>query len=93
MSRCTVDDWASDVPDRKLDEVRRTLGGPHPAVPADLSRRAEERGRRLLHRRRVLHGVLLALAVAALIAFTVLAILTWPWNGATPPETAPPVTW
>lgn len=93
MSRCTVDDWASRVPDRKQDEVRRLLDGPHPPVPHDLALRAEERGRRLLHRRRILHGTIAFVLAAALITFLVIAVATWPSNPAGPPADPPPLDW
>jgi hypothetical protein len=64
--------------DRKEDEVRRLLDGPHPVVPVDLAPRAAERGRRVLARRRVLHAVLWTLLVAAVVTALVLASLWWP---------------
>lgn len=90
MSRCTVDDSASRLPDRKQDEVRRLLEGPHPTVPADLAVRAAERGRRLLRRRRVLRAVLLVTALVALIALLALAATTWPVTPLEPPADPPP---
>ncbi|MDX2646040.1 hypothetical protein PV341_21265 [Streptomyces sp. PA03-1a] len=73
--------------DRKQDEVRRLLDGPHPAVPVDLAPRAAERGRRVLARRRVLHAVLWTLLVVAVVVALVLAVLWWP--AAEPLDTTP----
>ncbi|WUD73497.1 hypothetical protein OG937_18325 [Streptomyces sp. NBC_00510] len=73
--------------DRKQDEVRRLLDGPHPAVPVDLAPRAAERGRRVLARRRVLHAVLWTLLVVAVVVALVLAALWWP--AAEPLDTTP----
>ncbi|MEU4092668.1 hypothetical protein [Streptomyces sp. NPDC026673] len=64
--------------DRKEDEVRRLLDGAHAAVPVDLAPRAAERGRRVLARRRVLHGVLWTLLVVGIVTALVLATLWWP---------------
>lgn len=93
MSRCTVDDWASRLPDRKQDEVRRLLEGPHPYVPPDLALRAEERGRRLLHRRHVLHIILAFALVAAVITLLVVAVAAWPVDPTAPPADPPPLDW
>ena len=71
----------SALPNRRDDEVRRLLDTPHPAVPVDLATRAVLRGRRILHRRRVVHTVLWTVLVAAAVAGLVLAVLTWPDTG------------
>ncbi|MDX2704348.1 hypothetical protein PV350_15940 [Streptomyces sp. PA03-6a] len=73
--------------DRKQEEVRRLLDGPHPPVPVDLAPRAAERGRRVLARRRVLHAVLWTLLVVAVVVALVLAVLWWP--AAEPLDTTP----
>lgn len=65
-------------PNRRDDEVRRLLDTPHPAVPLDLAARAVLRGRRIVHRRRVIHAVLWVLALAAVITGAVLAAALWP---------------
>lgn len=72
----------------KEDEVRRMLDGPHPQVPTDLARRAAARGNRLLCRRRLAHRLLLVVAFAAVVAFTVWAATTQPWR--TPPAATTP---
>jgi hypothetical protein len=66
------------LPNRRDDEVRRLLDTPHPVVPADLPARAVLRGRRIVHRRRVVHAALWALLVAAVVTGIVLAVLLWP---------------
>jgi len=71
------------------DEVRRMLEGPHPQVPADLARRAAERGGRLLRRRLLARRLLVTLAVAAVAVFTVWAVTAHPWRP--PPATTTPV--
>ncbi|MFE0625534.1 hypothetical protein ACFW3D_01025 [Streptomyces sp. NPDC058864] len=73
--------------DRKEDEVRRLLDGPHPGVPVDLAPRAAERGRRVLARRRVVHAVLWALLVVGVVVAIVLAVRWWP--AAQPLDTTP----
>ncbi|WP_225847653.1 hypothetical protein [Streptomyces sp. HPF1205] len=65
------------LPNRRDDEVRRLLDTPHPAVPVDLAARAALRGRRIVHRRRVVRTLLWTLALAALIAGAVLAAVLW----------------
>ncbi|WP_327709168.1 hypothetical protein OG912_10800 [Streptomyces sp. NBC_00464] len=75
---------------RKEDEVRRMLEGPRPQVPAELAARAEERGVRLLRRRRVLRRLWLLVVTAAVVAFTVWAVVAQPWQ-APPAETTPPL--
>lgn len=76
---------------RKEDEVRRMLEAcPRPQVPAELAARAAERGARLLRRRRVLHRLWLATAVAAVVAITVWAVVAQPWQ-VPPAETTPPL--
>ena len=93
MSRCTVDDWASRLPDHKQEAVRRLLEGPYPDIPPDLVPRAVERGRRLV-RRRVLHILALLVGLAALIALVVLAASALPPADATaPPGEPPPLDW
>ncbi|MEU0375279.1 hypothetical protein ABZ070_35060 [Streptomyces sp. NPDC006283] len=77
-------------PERKEDEVRRMMDGPHPAVPAGLGRLAAEQGARLLRRRRALHRMLLVLLVAAVIAFTAWATVAEPWT-VPPSDTTPPL--
>ncbi|WP_086860876.1 hypothetical protein [Streptomyces milbemycinicus] len=76
--------------DRKEDVVRRMLNGPHPAVPPDLADRAAGRGRRMLRRHRAVRAVGWVLLIAAIIAFTVWAVIVQPWT--TPPtDTTPPL--
>ncbi|MEU9762693.1 hypothetical protein [Streptomyces sp. NPDC047985] len=72
----------------KEEEVRRMLDGPHPQVPADLARRAAARGGRLLRRRRLARWLLLVVAFAAVVAFTVWAATAHPWR--TPPAMTTP---
>ncbi|WP_329135866.1 hypothetical protein OG552_23020 [Streptomyces sp. NBC_01476] len=74
----------SPVPNRRDDEVRRLLDTPHPAVPVDLGTRAQQRGRLIVRRRRVLHLVLWVLLAAASVAGIVLAVMLWPHDPATP---------
>jgi hypothetical protein len=93
MSRCTVDDWASRLPDRKQDQVRLMLEGPYPPVPPDLAFRARERGRRLLRRRHVLHVITVSALLAALIILLVVAGTTLPVEPAGPPADPPPLDW
>ncbi|GGW70400.1 hypothetical protein [Streptomyces xantholiticus] len=77
-------------PERKEDEVRRLMDGPHPVVPADLGPRAAAIGARLLRRHRIARRAWLLLLVAAVIACTVWATVTEPW--AVPPSnTTPPL--
>ncbi|WP_455352816.1 hypothetical protein [Streptomyces sp. SYSU K217416] len=66
-------------PDRKEDEVRRMLEGPHPAVPAELAGHAAERGHRILRRHRAAMRLLWLLLVVAATAFAVWAALAEPW--------------
>ncbi|SCF96105.1 hypothetical protein [Streptomyces sp. Ncost-T10-10d] len=72
------------------DEVRRMLDGPHPQVPADLAQRAAERGGRLLRRHRLARTLVLLVAFAAVVAFTVWAVAAQPWQ-LPPSETTPPL--
>ncbi|MFG2624029.1 hypothetical protein [Streptomyces sp. NPDC048473] len=72
------------------DEVRRMLDGPHPQVPADLAERAAERGGRLLHRLRFARRLMMLVAFAAVVAFTVWAVAAQPWQ-LPPTETTPPL--
>ncbi|MCM2577856.1 hypothetical protein [Streptomyces meridianus] len=78
------------APDRKEQEVRRMLDGPHPVVPPDLARLAVERGRRLLTRRRALRVAAGVLIVVAVAAFTLWAVTAQPWL-APPAGTTPPL--
>ncbi|UGY93340.1 hypothetical protein [Streptomyces gobiensis] len=71
-------------PDRKEEQVRRLLDGPHPPVPPDLTARAALRGHRLLRRRRAARAALWALLCLAVLALTVWAVRTPP-APATPP--------
>ncbi|MFF3015776.1 hypothetical protein [Streptomyces sp. NPDC057939] len=71
-------------PDRKEDQVRKLLEGPHPMVPAGLAAAAATHGRRLLRRRRALRRLGWSVLFAAAVAFTVWASLTRPW--VTPPS-------
>jgi hypothetical protein len=66
------------APNRRDDEVRQLLDTPHPAVPAGLVAQAATRGRRTVRRRRFVRHVLWVLLAAAVLAGTVLAVLTWP---------------
>ncbi|MFG3135076.1 hypothetical protein ACGFZA_02515 [Streptomyces sp. NPDC048211] len=75
---------------RKEDEVRRMLEGPRPQVPAELAARAVEHGVRLLRRRRVLRRLWLLAVTAAVVAFTVWAVVAQPWQ-APPAETTAPL--
>jgi ferric-dicitrate binding protein FerR (iron transport regulator) len=75
------------LPDRKEAEVRRMLTAPRPPVPADLAARAAARGRRLLHRRRLLRLALCAVLLAAAVALGVWVAARWP----TPPSDPPPL--
>ncbi|MFH8365928.1 hypothetical protein [Streptomyces sp. NPDC018031] len=78
-------------PERREDQVRRMLDGPpRPVVPARLALHAAGRGHRMLRRRRVVRTIGWWLLLAAVIAFTVWAVIAEPW--ATPPmETTPPL--
>lgn len=80
----------SPLPDRKLEEVRRMLDGPHPTVPPDLARRATEQGRLLLARRRAVQLAVCAVALLALLAFGVWAAAEQPWERS-PADTTPPL--
>ncbi|MDA5280528.1 MULTISPECIES: hypothetical protein [unclassified Streptomyces] len=75
--------------DRKEDQVRKLMEGPHPAVPAGLAAAAATHGRRLLRRRRALRRLGWSVLFAAAVAFTVWASLTRPWvtpsSGVSPP--------
>lgn len=62
----------------------------HPPVPAELAARAAERGERLLRRRRALRRLWLVTATAAVVAFTVWAVVVQPWQ-VPPAETTPPL--
>lgn len=76
---------------RKEDEVRRMLEGPRPQVPAELAARAEERGVRLPRRRAgAAPASWLLVVTAAVVAFTVWAVVAQPWQ-APPAETTPPL--
>ncbi|MFI0814751.1 hypothetical protein ACH4TX_06510 [Streptomyces sp. NPDC021098] len=77
-------------PDRKEDQVRRMLEGPHPVLPPDLAGRAAGRGRRLLRRRRAARTVGWAVLLAAVLAFAVWAAVVHPWAGP-PTDTTPPL--
>jgi hypothetical protein len=77
-------------PDRKETEVRRMLGGPHPAVPPDLAARALARGSRLMARRRLLRRVGWPLALLALAALLTWAAVAQPWL-LPPAHTTPPL--
>ncbi|MFJ8850089.1 hypothetical protein [Streptomyces sp. NPDC102437] len=74
------------------DEVRRMLDGPHPQVPADLARRASQRGGRMLRRRLFVRRLMLVLAGVAVVAFTVWAMAVHPWE-VPPAETTPLEGW
>ncbi|MEC4017171.1 hypothetical protein [Streptomyces sp. H27-D2] len=78
------------LPDRKEDEVRRMLDGPHPPVPPELAQRATERGRRMARRRRVARIVLWLLLTAALTALALWAATDQPWLPP-PADTTPPL--
>ncbi|MFI6898025.1 hypothetical protein ACIBM4_28330 [Streptomyces sp. NPDC050256] len=75
---------------RNEDEVRRMLETSRPQVPAGLPARAARRGARLLRRRRVVRRLWLVAAGAAVVAFTVWAVLVQPWQ-APPAGTTPPL--
>ncbi|MFD3871116.1 hypothetical protein [Streptomyces sp. NPDC058623] len=70
--------------DRKEEQVRKLMEGPHPVVPAALVVDAATHGRRLLRRRRALRRLGWTVLFAAAVAFTVWASLTRPW--VTPPS-------
>lgn len=78
------------LPDRKEDEVRRMLEGPHPAVSPDLAAHAAIRGRRMLTRQRAVRAAGWALLLALIVAFAVWAALAQPWI-APPADTTPPL--
>ncbi|MCQ4043372.1 hypothetical protein NON19_15400 [Streptomyces rubrisoli] len=63
------------------------LAAPRPPVPADLADRAAARGRRVLHRRRLLRLALCAVLLAAAVALGVWVAARWP----TPPSAPPPL--
>lgn len=90
MSRCTVDDWALQMPDRKQNEVRRILEGPHPFVPPDLVGQATRRGHRLVQRRNALH-ILTVLLVTALTVFLVVVAIVQARSHGGPPADPPPL--
>ncbi|MET8742091.1 hypothetical protein [Streptomyces sp. NPDC004728] len=74
------------------DEVRRMLDGPHPQVPADLARRASQRGGRMLRRRLFVRRLMLVLACVAVVAFAAWAMAVHPWQ-VPPAETTPLEGW
>ncbi|MFB6878184.1 hypothetical protein [Streptomyces sp. NPDC056323] len=74
------------------DEVRRMLDGPHPQVPADLARRASQRGGRMLRRRLFVRRLMLVLVCAAVVAFAAWAMAVHPWQ-VPPAETTPLEGW
>ncbi|MFE6663292.1 hypothetical protein ACFVFH_06955 [Streptomyces sp. NPDC057697] len=74
------------------DEVRRMLDGPHPQVPADLVRRAAERGGRALRRRLFARRLMLLVACVAVVAFAAWAVTVRPWE-VPPAETTPLEGW
>ncbi|MER5973778.1 hypothetical protein ABT112_29390 [Streptomyces sp. NPDC002055] len=78
------------LPDRKEDEVRRMLEGPHPAVPPDLAARAVQRGQRIHGRHRAVRTAGWALLLAAALAFAVWAAMAQPWL-IPPADTTPPL--
>ncbi|SCK10668.1 hypothetical protein YUYDRAFT_00825 [Streptomyces sp. ScaeMP-e48] len=76
--------------DRKADEVRRMLEGPHPPVPAGLADRAARRGARLLRLRRGVRRTAWWLAGTVFAAFLVWAGVEQPWLPE-PAEVTPPL--
>ncbi|MCP9206083.1 hypothetical protein [Streptomyces cucumeris] len=76
--------------DRKEDEVRRLMEGPHPLLPPDLADRAAGRGQRILRRRRAVRAVGWVLLFAAVVAFGVWAAIVEPWT-LPPTDTTPPL--
>nr|WP_223182841.1 MULTISPECIES: hypothetical protein [unclassified Streptomyces] len=64
------------------------LDTPHPPVPGDLALRAAERGARRLRLALRVRRMLWLLGAAAVVAFTLWASATRPWEA--PPETTPP---
>ncbi|MER6768496.1 hypothetical protein ACF1D2_06915 [Streptomyces bacillaris] len=76
--------------DRKVDEVRRMLEGPHPPVPVDLAGRAVRRGARLLRLRRGARRTGWWLAGTVFAAFLVWAGVEQPWLPE-PAEVTPPL--
>ncbi|MFB6813593.1 hypothetical protein ACFCV8_03475 [Streptomyces sp. NPDC056347] len=74
------------------EQVRRMLDGPHPQVPVELGRRAVERGRRSLRRRLAVRRLMVLVACVAVLAFTVWASRTHPWE-VPPSETTPLDGW
>ncbi|MCL7376087.1 hypothetical protein [Streptomyces sp. 35G-GA-8] len=77
--------------DRKRAEVLRMMLDPvRPDVPAELIRRATERGARLLRRRRAARRLLWTLLIVVLVVFSVWASAAHPWS-VPPAETTPPL--
>ncbi|AXE22702.1 hypothetical protein C0216_03915 [Streptomyces globosus] len=77
-------------PDRREEQVRRLLAGPHPPVPTGLAAAAAARGDRLVRRRRALRRIGWVLLFAAAAAFAVWASLARPWE-IPPSEVSPPL--
>lgn len=79
--------------DRREEEVRRLMDGPHPHVPPDFAHAAIARGQRALRRRRLARHVGVMLGLAVILVFTVWAVNTQPWQGDSRPTTPPGIGW
>jgi len=81
------------LPNRRDDEVRRLLDTPHPAVPVDLPARAMLRGRRTLHRRRMIRLMVWTMLLTAVVAGVVVAVLMWPDTATSSGVSGPRDSW
>ena len=79
--------------DRREEEVRRLMDGPHPQVPPDFAHTAIVRGQRVLRRRRLTRHISVVVGLAVLLVFTVWAVHTQPWQTDTTPTTPPGIGW
>ncbi|MGH1555909.1 hypothetical protein ACRAWF_41055 [Streptomyces sp. L7] len=71
--------------------VRRIMEGTPPQVPPELYADVVRRGGRMLRRRRTARRLMWVLMCAAVVAFTVWALMVHPWVEP-PSETTPPLT-
>lgn len=71
--------------------VRRLMERTPPQVPPELYAEAVRRGGRMLRRRRAARRLMWVLLWAAVVAFTVWALMVHPWVEP-PSETTPPLT-